>query len=93
MYCNQVFNFADLCFIYSSVYEICFDIFLIIKMFTENSDTRFFEIDRSSGHVLVKRTIPDDELLQPATLVVKVSQDMSYHFFIDLLRLITTSVL
>lgn len=62
-------------------------------MFTENSDTRFFEIDRSSGHVLVKRTIPDDELLQPATLVVKVSQEMSYHFFIDLLRLITTCVL
>lgn len=72
---------------------MCYDIFLIIKMFTENSDTRFFEIDRSSGHVLVKRTIPDDELLQPATLVVKVSQEKSYHFFIDLLRLMTTCVL
>ncbi|XP_054273277.1 protocadherin Fat 2-like [Macrosteles quadrilineatus] len=40
----------------------------------ENSDTRFFEIDRSTGHVIVKKTIPDDELLQPATLVVKATQ-------------------
>ncbi|KAG8264736.1 hypothetical protein J6590_004757 [Homalodisca vitripennis] len=40
----------------------------------ENSDTRFFEIDRSAGYVIVKRTIPEDELLQPATLVVKATQ-------------------
>uniref|UniRef100_A0A1B6EHK3 Cadherin domain-containing protein n=2 Tax=Cuerna arida TaxID=1464854 RepID=A0A1B6EHK3_9HEMI len=41
---------------------------------TENSDTRFFEIDRSAGYVIVKRTIPEDELLQPATIVVKATQ-------------------
>lgn len=52
-------------------------ILLIILLLTENSDTRFFEIDRSSGHVLVKRTIPDDELLQPATLVVKVNKEIT----------------
>lgn len=37
-----------------------------------NQDSRFFEIDRTSGHVIIKRSIPDDELLQPSTLVVKV---------------------
>lgn len=31
VYCNQLFSFA-LCFIYSSVYYICYDIFLIIKI-------------------------------------------------------------
>lgn len=43
-----------------------------MEYFAENSDTRFFEIDKSAGHVIIKKTIPDEELLQPATLVVKV---------------------
>ncbi|XP_049947286.1 fat-like cadherin-related tumor suppressor homolog [Schistocerca serialis cubense] len=37
-------------------------------------DYRFFEIDRSSGHVILQRTVPDDELLQPTTLVVRATQ-------------------
>lgn len=45
---------------------------MINTFVSETSDYRFFELDRTTGHVSIKRTIPDDELLQPATLVVKV---------------------
>lgn len=38
------------------------------------SDYKFFEIDQISGRVTVKKRIPEDELLQPATLVVKATQ-------------------
>nr|CAD7397929.1 unnamed protein product [Timema cristinae] len=38
------------------------------------SDYRFFDIDRVTGHVTIKRSIPDDELVQPATLVVRATQ-------------------
>lgn len=87
-FCNEVFSLA-LFYLNLSVYCSYNVIFLTVLFLTENSDTRFFEIDRSTGHVLVKRTIPDDELLQPATLVVKVSQDISQHSFIDIVRFIT----
>ncbi|XP_075236204.1 protocadherin Fat 4-like Cad96Ca [Lycorma delicatula] len=39
-----------------------------------NQDYRFFEMDRMTGHIIIKRSIPDDELLQPSTLVVKATQ-------------------
>uniref|UniRef100_A0A1V1FIP7 Putative CTL9 n=1 Tax=Reticulitermes speratus TaxID=60591 RepID=A0A1V1FIP7_9NEOP len=38
------------------------------------ADYRYFDIDRTSGHVTIKRSIPDDELVQPATLVVRATQ-------------------
>nr|CAD7397117.1 unnamed protein product [Timema poppensis] len=38
------------------------------------SDYRFFDIDRVTGHVTIKRSIPEDELVQPATLVVRATQ-------------------
>ncbi|XP_034231706.1 protocadherin-like wing polarity protein stan [Thrips palmi] len=38
------------------------------------SDYRYFDIDPTSGHLTVKRSIPDDDMLQPATLVVRASQ-------------------
>ncbi|KAJ9600573.1 hypothetical protein L9F63_026289, partial [Diploptera punctata] len=41
---------------------------------TAGVDYRFFDIDRNSGYVTIKRAIPDDELLQPATLVVRATQ-------------------
>ncbi|XP_063224193.1 protocadherin Fat 4 [Bacillus rossius redtenbacheri] len=37
-------------------------------------DYRFFDMDRLSGRVLVRRSVPDEELLQPATLVVRATQ-------------------
>ncbi|XP_066901924.1 protocadherin-15 isoform X1 [Halyomorpha halys] len=38
------------------------------------SDYRFFEIDQATGRVTIKKLIPEDELLQPATLVVRATQ-------------------
>ncbi|XP_073972027.1 protocadherin Fat 4-like Cad96Ca [Rhodnius prolixus] len=38
------------------------------------SDYKYFEIDQVTGAVIVKKRIPDDELLQPVTLVVKATQ-------------------
>lgn len=38
------------------------------------ADYRYFDIDRDSGHVTIKRSIPDDDLIQPATLVVRATQ-------------------
>ncbi|CAH1399286.1 unnamed protein product [Nezara viridula] len=38
------------------------------------SDYRFFEIDQATGRVTIKKMIPEDELLQPATLVVRATQ-------------------
>lgn len=38
-----------------------------------SADYRLFDIGRESGHVTIKRDIKDDELLQPATLVIRVS--------------------
>jgi hypothetical protein len=49
---------------YSVSLELC--------LFTGGADYRYFDIDRNSGHVTIKRTIPDDDLIQPATLVVRV---------------------
>ncbi|XP_065333277.1 cadherin EGF LAG seven-pass G-type receptor 1 isoform X1 [Cloeon dipterum] len=37
-------------------------------------DYRFFEIDQTSGKVTLRRHINDDDILQPATLVVRASQ-------------------
>jgi hypothetical protein len=42
------------------------------SFFTAGADYRYFDIDRTSGHVTIKRSIPEDELIQPATLVVRV---------------------
>ncbi|XP_067014510.2 protocadherin beta-6 isoform X2 [Anabrus simplex] len=39
-----------------------------------NVDNRYFEIDRSTGRVIIKRTVPDDDLLQPVTLVITATQ-------------------
>lgn len=39
---------------------------------TAGADYRYFDIDRTSGQVTIKRSIPEDELVQPATLVVRV---------------------
>ncbi|XP_021935515.1 protocadherin Fat 2 [Zootermopsis nevadensis] len=41
---------------------------------SEGTDYRYFDIDRNSGHVTIKRSIPDDDLTQPATLVVRATQ-------------------
>ncbi|XP_069687408.1 protocadherin-15 [Periplaneta americana] len=38
------------------------------------TDYRYFDIDRNTGHVTIKRSIPDDDLNQPATLVVRATQ-------------------
>ncbi|XP_001942850.2 protocadherin Fat 4 [Acyrthosiphon pisum] len=45
--------------------------------YTLNSDTqdsRYFELDRVSGSVTVKRAIPEDDLLQPVTMVIRATQ-------------------
>lgn len=39
----------------------------------DTQDSRYFELDRVSGSVTVKRAIPEDDLLQPATMVIRVS--------------------
>uniref|UniRef100_A0A1B6C9V6 Cadherin domain-containing protein n=1 Tax=Clastoptera arizonana TaxID=38151 RepID=A0A1B6C9V6_9HEMI len=41
---------------------------------SDGVDYSYFELDRSTGEVFIKRTIPQDELLQPITLVVKATQ-------------------
>jgi hypothetical protein len=35
-------------------------------------DYRFFEVGQTSGKVTLRRQINDDDILQPATLVVRV---------------------
>ncbi|KAF6212648.1 hypothetical protein GE061_013174 [Apolygus lucorum] len=42
---------------------------------SEGSDYKYFEIDKITGQVSVRRRVPEDELLQPATLVVKATQN------------------
>lgn len=50
----------------------------MIYLFAAGSDYRYFEIEQASGRVTIKKLIPEDELLQPATLVVRVS---TQHFY------------
>ncbi|BES97298.1 CA [Nesidiocoris tenuis] len=42
---------------------------------SEGTDYKYFEIDKITGHVSVRRRVPEDEMLQPATLVVKATQN------------------
>jgi hypothetical protein len=52
-------------------------------IFQGGADYRYFDIDRNSGHVTIKRSIPDDELIQPATLVVRVRKGRIVRVEID----------
>lgn len=45
-----------------------------ILLFSDTQDSRYFELDRVSGSVTVKRAIPEDDLLQPVTMVIRVSE-------------------
>lgn len=38
----------------------------------DTQDSRYFELDKVSGSVTVKRAIPEDDLLQPVTMVIRV---------------------
>lgn len=44
----------------------------LTSFLTVGIDYRYFDIDRTSGQVTIKRSIPEEELVQPATLVVRV---------------------
>ena len=35
---------------------------------------KYFELNRNTGHIYVKSAIPDNEFLQPVTLVIKATQ-------------------
>lgn len=48
-------------------------IFFFYDNYLDSQDSRYFELDRVSGSVTVKRAIPEDDLLQPATMVIRVS--------------------
>ncbi|XP_043245021.1 protocadherin Fat 3-like isoform X2 [Amphibalanus amphitrite] len=41
---------------------------------SDGADSHYFAIDRESGEISIAETIPDSELLQPITLVVKATQ-------------------
>ncbi|XP_065202017.1 protocadherin beta-11 isoform X2 [Planococcus citri] len=41
---------------------------------SEGSDYRYFDINRDTGSIFVKRNIPDDDFIQPAVLVVRATQ-------------------
>ncbi|KAL1140379.1 hypothetical protein AAG570_000311 [Ranatra chinensis] len=47
---------------------------LIYSFNSGGSDYKYFELDQVTGHVKVKQTVPEDELLQPATLVIRATQ-------------------
>jgi hypothetical protein len=49
-----------------------FNFVCLTSFLTAGADYRYFDIDRTSGQVTIKRSIPEDELVQPATLVVRV---------------------
>lgn len=40
----------------------------------DTQESRYFELDRVSGSVTLKRAIPEDDLLQPVTMVIRVSR-------------------
>ncbi|XP_050523125.1 protocadherin Fat 4 [Daktulosphaira vitifoliae] len=45
--------------------------------YTLNPDTqesRYFDLDRVSGSITIKRAIPEDDFLQPATMVIRATQ-------------------
>lgn len=48
--------------------------FICGDIFVDTQDSRYFELDRVSGSVTIKRAIPEDDLLQPATMVIRVSR-------------------
>ncbi|XKL64605.1 hypothetical protein PGB90_004691 [Kerria lacca] len=41
---------------------------------SEGSDYRYFDINRDTGSIFIKRNIPDDDFFQPAILVVRATQ-------------------
>jgi hypothetical protein len=52
-----------------------FNFVYLTSFLTAGADYRYFDIDRTSGQVTIKRAIPEDELIQPATLVVRVRKE------------------
>ena len=54
-----------------------FNFVRLTSFLTVGADYRYFDIDQTSGQVTIKRSIPEDELVQPATLVVRVSKEMA----------------
>lgn len=58
--------------IFSKILPFC------CSFFVAGTDYKFFDIDQITGKVTVKKRIPDDELLQPATLVVKVRRRITF---------------
>lgn len=59
-------------YISGSVLKSGFKFVRLTSFLTAGADYRYFDIDRTSGQVTIKRSIPEDELVQPATLVVRV---------------------
>ena len=41
---------------------------------SDGADSHYFDIDRETGEISIAENIPDSELLQPITLVVKVTR-------------------
>ena len=47
----------------------------IFYSFSGNSDeTKYFELNRNTGHIYITSNIPDTDFLQPVTLVVQATQ-------------------
>ena len=38
------------------------------------AEAKYFELNKNTGHIYVKTAIPDNEFLQPVTLVIKATQ-------------------
>lgn len=56
-----------------SIFQTIGHVSNIFTAIADTQDSRYFELDRVSGSVTVKRAIPEDDLLQPVTMVIRVS--------------------
>lgn len=54
--------------------QTCDTLLMMIVCVIDSQDSRYFELDRVTGSVTVKRAIPEDDLLQPITAVIRVSE-------------------